>query len=159
MAPFAAVVEEREDVGIGQRGDGARLVFKPPYARLVSGKIGGQNLERDGATEANVHGTIDFAHPAGAEEDCRFRSVRGEKPSRKPQHRSELQRQPDLGAAQRGDFDRRKRLRYLQQRSAVGVGADDPIHRRGVQSVEHIVDGDEYIPRRCGQCSSIVVTP
>ena len=38
----------------------------PP--RLLSVQAGGQNLDRDGATEREIFGGVDLSHPAGADQ-------------------------------------------------------------------------------------------
>jgi hypothetical protein len=60
-----ADVEDGEDVGVGEGGDGARLVFEAPDpigARLVAGA---DDLDRDGAPKARVAGAVDLTHAPG----------------------------------------------------------------------------------------------
>jgi hypothetical protein len=46
------------------RGFGARLLLEAAQPLLVPGVVGGQQFQRDLATEPRVLGQIDFAHPA-----------------------------------------------------------------------------------------------
>jgi hypothetical protein len=69
-----ADVEDGEDVGVGEGGDGARLVFEAPDpigARLVAGA---DDLDRDGAPKARVAGAVDLTHAPGTLPGCRLRA-------------------------------------------------------------------------------------
>jgi len=62
-----ADVEERDDVGVAEGGDGAGFLFKPLPPRGRCSDVGGQNLEGDVAAEAGVERLVDLAHASGAE--------------------------------------------------------------------------------------------
>ena len=62
---FAHVVE-RADVGMRQAGDSFGLTLEAALAIRISGGLGGEDFDRDGAIEAGVQGLVDFTHPPGA---------------------------------------------------------------------------------------------
>ena len=59
-----------DDVGMIERGGGARFLLEAPHAISIGSELFGQQLERDLATEPRVFGQIDLAHPARAELLC-----------------------------------------------------------------------------------------
>ena len=64
MAPD---VEERADVRVVQRGDGAGLALEPLLQIGIGGDVLGEDPDGDGAIQAGVAGLIDLPHPARAE--------------------------------------------------------------------------------------------
>ena len=63
----AADVVDAADVGMVERGDGARLALEAcPQVRIVS-DVARQDLDRDRAIEARVARLVDLAHAAGAD--------------------------------------------------------------------------------------------
>jgi hypothetical protein len=67
-----ADVENREDVGVGQGGDGARFVLEAVQPRRVGGHGTGQYFDRDVAAEPRVARLVDFTHATGAERRHNF---------------------------------------------------------------------------------------
>jgi hypothetical protein len=53
-----------DDVRVVEGGGGARLQLEARHAVGVGGERAGEELERDAAAEALVHGEVDLAHPA-----------------------------------------------------------------------------------------------
>ncbi len=62
-----ADVEHRRDMGMVERGRGARLLFEAREPLGIGGESGGQDLDGDVAAEPRVHGLVDLAHAAFAE--------------------------------------------------------------------------------------------
>ncbi len=62
---FSHVVN-RADVRIVQRGCGVCFALEALLRTGFSGETRGQNLDRDVSIETRVSGTVNFAHPAGA---------------------------------------------------------------------------------------------
>src|SRR5262245_19962195 len=62
-----ADLENREDVRMVERGGGASLLLEAAHASGVPAELGGEQLERDLATELRIFSQVDFAHPARAE--------------------------------------------------------------------------------------------
>jgi hypothetical protein len=65
---MGAHVEDGEDVGVGEGGDGSRLVLEALQAvgaRLIAGA---DDLDRDVAPQARIAGTVDLPHAPRAEE-------------------------------------------------------------------------------------------
>src|SRR5262249_39975950 len=60
-------IVDREDVGMRERGDGARLPLEPFERRGVAGEIRGQDLDRHLAPEARIARPVDLAHSSRAE--------------------------------------------------------------------------------------------
>ena len=60
---FLAHVVERADVGVGQTGNGLGLPLEALPENGVGGKLGGEDLQGDGAVQAGVLRPVDFAHP------------------------------------------------------------------------------------------------
>ena len=58
---------EGADVRMIQRGDGTCLTVKALAKIRISGDVGGQDFDRDGAIEARVARLVDFAHAAAAD--------------------------------------------------------------------------------------------
>jgi hypothetical protein len=67
-AVVRADVVDRDDVGVVERGDGARFLLEAPQAVGILGEGFGQDLDRDVAAQACVTGAVDDAHPPGAED-------------------------------------------------------------------------------------------
>src|SRR3984893_11975593 len=65
-------VIEMTDVSMVQGGNGAPFTLEVPFELGIVRKMSRQDLARDGAIEARVPGTIDLAHPAGAERGADF---------------------------------------------------------------------------------------
>jgi hypothetical protein len=57
-----ADVVEVANVGMAQRGNRARFAVKALPGLGAFGKMGGENLDGNGAVETGVAGTIDLAH-------------------------------------------------------------------------------------------------
>lgn len=53
-------------MGVRQAGDSFRLTLEAALAIRISGSVGGEDFDRDGAIEAGVEGLVDFTHPPGA---------------------------------------------------------------------------------------------
>ena len=66
-AALVADVEEREDVGMREGGDGLRLGREARERLGVAGQLLGQDLDRDLAVQPRVPRAVDLAHAAGAE--------------------------------------------------------------------------------------------
>src|SRR4029077_14184571 len=64
---LAAERENREDVRMGQRGDGLGFALEPRERGGVFGKTRRQDLDRNVAIERRLARAIDLAHPAGAD--------------------------------------------------------------------------------------------
>ena len=62
-----ADVVDGADVGVVERGGGARLAAEARQRGGVAGHLFGQELERDLAAEPGVDGAVDDAHAAAAE--------------------------------------------------------------------------------------------
>ena len=62
-----ADVEEEEDVGVGECGDGLRLALEASKRLRVAREVIGKNLDGDVAAEARLAGAVDLAHPTRAE--------------------------------------------------------------------------------------------
>jgi len=62
-----AGVEDRDDVGMGQRRDRLRLALEPRAPIRVVRERRRQHLDRHVAPETPVFRAIDLAHPAGAD--------------------------------------------------------------------------------------------
>ena len=67
VVAVAADVEERADVRMLQRRDGARFALEALAQLRVGGERVGQDLDGDGAIEPRVTRAVDLAHPARAE--------------------------------------------------------------------------------------------
>ena len=67
LAVVLADVVDRADVRVVERRGDARLAAEAVERFGVGGEIGGQELQRDLAAEADVLGAVDHAHAAGAE--------------------------------------------------------------------------------------------
>ncbi len=67
-AALAADVVEDADVGMFETTDRLRLAFEALLQVADPGRVGGQDLDRDGSVEACVAGLVDFAHATGAGE-------------------------------------------------------------------------------------------
>src|SRR5207249_11235708 len=59
-------IVDLSDVGMVERGRGARLSDEPGAGVLVRHQIAGENLQGQIAVEARVVGSIDYRHSAGA---------------------------------------------------------------------------------------------
>jgi len=59
--------EQRDDVGVVERGNAARLAFEPCQMHGVGGHRGRKHLECDLAPEPEIARTVHLAHPAGTE--------------------------------------------------------------------------------------------
>ena len=62
-----AHIVDGDDIGMIQRGDGARFEFEALAAHGIVGHVGRQDLQRDVASEARIAGAIHFTHAARAE--------------------------------------------------------------------------------------------
>jgi hypothetical protein len=63
-----AEIVDRDDVRVGQRGDGTRFGFEPSACdRIVRQRVG-DDLDRDVALQPRIAGAIHLAHPAGTEQ-------------------------------------------------------------------------------------------
>ena len=62
-----ADVEDREDVRMVERRGGARLLLEAAQPIGIGRERGGQDLDRDLASEPRVARAVDLAHAAGAE--------------------------------------------------------------------------------------------
>ncbi len=62
-----AGVEDRQDVGVAQRGHRLRLALEARPPRRVVRKTRGQHFDRHVALKAGVAGTINFTHSTGTE--------------------------------------------------------------------------------------------
>jgi hypothetical protein len=58
---------DRDDVGVVEGGDGARLSLEPLESIGIAGQLGRQDLERHAAVEPGIVGLVDLAHAARAE--------------------------------------------------------------------------------------------
>jgi hypothetical protein len=58
---------ERDDAGVRELGDGARLAPEPLAARARLGQVGAQDLDRDGAVERALPREVHRAHAAAPE--------------------------------------------------------------------------------------------
>ena len=67
-AVVAAEIVNREDVGMRERGDGARFAFEPRDAIRVGADRGRQHLECDIAPQLDVMRAVDLTHSARAEQ-------------------------------------------------------------------------------------------
>ena len=83
------------DVRIVQRGCGVCFALEALLRTGFSGETGRQNLDRDVSFETRVNGTVNFAHPAGA--NGRFDSIGAQPGARRQVHRV---RNYKLGTAQ-----------------------------------------------------------
>ena len=63
-----ADVEQRADVRMIERRDGARLAVEAVAQLRVGGERRGEDLDRDGAIEPRIAGAIHLAHPTLADE-------------------------------------------------------------------------------------------
>ena len=61
-------VVDREDVRVGQRGDGARLALKPRKRVGIAGETGRDGLDRDVTPQPRVAGPIHLAHATRAQQ-------------------------------------------------------------------------------------------
>ena len=66
-ALLVADVENREDVGMRERRDGARFTLEAPQRVGIVRKVGRQDLDRHLAMETRVARAIDLAHPSCAQ--------------------------------------------------------------------------------------------
>ena len=73
-----AGVENRDDVGVRQRGDGLRFALEPCAPPGIVGERRRQHFDRDVAAKARILRPIHFAHAAGADGRRRFHRGRGE---------------------------------------------------------------------------------
>src|SRR5262245_36372930 len=64
QALFVPEIMNREDVGMGEHGDGLGLAFESPHRFVVIGQARGQNLDGHFAVETRVQCVINLAHPA-----------------------------------------------------------------------------------------------
>ena len=64
---FAAHVEYREDVGMGERGHGAGFALEAIADHGIGGDTAQDDLDRDIAPKAGVPSAIDLSHAAGAQ--------------------------------------------------------------------------------------------
>ena len=62
-----ADVEDREDVRVRQRGDGARLLLEAAKLIGIGGTCLRDHLDRDVAAEPRIAGAVDLTHAAGTE--------------------------------------------------------------------------------------------
>ena len=76
--------EQRDDAGVVERGDGARLVLEAGQAAVVLGHVRRQHLERDLAAEARIPRAIDLAHARPRPKVRRSRTGRGDLPRTAP---------------------------------------------------------------------------
>ena len=60
-------VEDRKDIGVGERGDDPRLPLEPGAAVAVAAERGRQHLDGDVAIETRVTRAVHLAHPASAD--------------------------------------------------------------------------------------------
>ena len=93
-----------------ERGEHLRLALEAREPIGVGGKDRGQDFQRDVATKPGVAGTVDFAHPAGADRHQDFVA---------PQFRSRRQHRGLMpGSHQKGvSYDRRIRV-WLSEHAA-----------------------------------------
>jgi hypothetical protein len=61
-------VVDRDDIGVLQRGGQLGLGQKALTEKRILGQLGGDQLDREGALQAQVIGPIDDPHPAAARE-------------------------------------------------------------------------------------------
>jgi hypothetical protein len=66
-AVVSADVEDREDVGMIERGGRARLLLEAAHPISVLSEVPGDDFQRDVAREPCVAGAIDLAHASGPE--------------------------------------------------------------------------------------------
>ena len=71
----AADVVHGNNRGMVERGCGPGFLLEPPQAIMIGCVSGGQDLDRDVATETRVVRQIDLAHPARAQR-ARIRTAR-----------------------------------------------------------------------------------
>ena len=64
----AAVVEEGDNVRVGQAGQAARLALKAAAGSAVLGETGANQFDRDLAAQRLLHRDVDLAHAAFAEQ-------------------------------------------------------------------------------------------
>ena len=64
---MGADVVDGEDVGVIERGDGARLLLEAAQPVRIGREPRGQDLDRDVAPEPRVAGAVHLAHPARAD--------------------------------------------------------------------------------------------
>jgi hypothetical protein len=63
-----AEIVDRDDVRVGQRGDGTRFGFEPSACdRIVRQRVG-DDLDRDVALQSRIAGAVHLAHSAGTEQ-------------------------------------------------------------------------------------------
>lgn len=68
-APMFVVYRlDGDDVGMIERGGGARLLLEAAQSVGVRGEFGGQQLERDLPPQSRVAGEVNFSHPARAQQ-------------------------------------------------------------------------------------------
>ena len=72
-----ADVENREDIGVRERGDRTRFLLEATQPRRVGGDGTWQYLEGDVAPEPRVARLVDFTHATGAERRHDFGTGRG----------------------------------------------------------------------------------
>ncbi len=60
--PGLAGLEDRDDVRVVYRGRDTGFPDEPAAERLVAGKRGGEDLQRDAAAEPVIEGTVDNGH-------------------------------------------------------------------------------------------------
>ena len=63
-----ADVVHREDVGMAQRGGGARFLLESPHPVGIGRERGGNDLDGDIASEARIVRAIHLAHAARADQ-------------------------------------------------------------------------------------------
>ena len=66
-AVLVALVEDRDDVGVGQPGRGAGLAHEAGGELVVVAEPGVHDLDRDGAVEPQVGGLVDAGHAAAGD--------------------------------------------------------------------------------------------
>ncbi len=72
LVPFAPDVVNREDVGVGERGHGARLALEAGAPVGVVCHVGRQHLQRHVAPQPRIARPVDLAHAAGPERGEHF---------------------------------------------------------------------------------------
>src|SRR5205085_10217604 len=64
---LSSAIVERADIRMIQLRDGTRFPLEALLEFAIRRQAGGQDLDRDGASEARIARLVDLAHPPGAE--------------------------------------------------------------------------------------------
>src|SRR5262245_40910388 len=134
-------VDDR-DTGMGQRGGGACFTAEPLAALRVVGHAGRESLQGHCATEPDVLGEIDDAHPAAPELPAHdiwadLASVLQRRRTECP--RVGLERRRLFEKIARGPVRVEERLRLVPERLVVGAGAAEPVRTGGGRLLERAV--------------------